>query len=117
VVGTRIPEVTPAPVASAAIVTAVAAIIMAVAIVMGAAPMVGAIITAAVEGITLAGSIREVSSLDIRQGPIIPNNISSRGNRSEPMNIRLLGHRGLVRRALWEVNYRRCPARRFNAWY
>jgi len=46
VVGIRIPAVTPDPVASAAIVMAVAAIITA----------------AAVEGITLAGSIQEVSS-------------------------------------------------------
>jgi hypothetical protein len=49
-----IPAVTPASVASAAIVTV------------------------AVEGITLAGSIREVLLPDMRPGPIIPSNISSR---------------------------------------
>ena len=56
-----IPAVTPAPVASAAIVTAVAAITTAV----------GA--TVEVEGITLGGSIREVLPLDMRPGPIIPS--------------------------------------------
>jgi hypothetical protein len=50
---------------------------MAVAIITGAAPTAVAIITAAVERITLAGSIREVSSPDMRPGPIIPSNISS----------------------------------------
>ena len=49
---------------------------MAVAIVMAAA-----ITTVAVEGITLGGSIREVSSLDMRPGPIIPSNISLRRER------------------------------------
>jgi len=53
-----IPAVTPAPVA--VIITAVVAIVMAVAI-----------ITVAVERIMLGGSIREVSSLDMRPGPIL----------------------------------------------
>jgi hypothetical protein len=61
---------------------AAAVIIMAVAIITGAAPTAVAIITVAVERITLAGSIREVSSLDMRPGPIIPSNISSRVQRS-----------------------------------
>ena len=43
-----------------------------VAIVTGAAPTVAAIITVAVEGITLGVSIREVFSLVTRPGPIIP---------------------------------------------
>ena len=60
-VGIPILAVTPAPVA--VIITAVAAIVMAVAI-----------ITVAVERIMLGGSIREVSSLDMRPGPIIPSN-------------------------------------------
>jgi hypothetical protein len=49
-------------------------------IITGVTP-VAAIIMAAVEGITLAGSIQEVLSLDMRRGPIIPSNISLRGDR------------------------------------
>jgi hypothetical protein len=68
-----IPAVTPAPVASAGIVTAVAIITVAAMVTVAAA-----IITAvAVEGIMLGGFIREVLSLDMRPGPIIPSNISS----------------------------------------
>jgi hypothetical protein len=36
---------------------------------------------AAVEGITLAGSIREVLLLDMRPAPIIPSNVSLRRDR------------------------------------
>jgi hypothetical protein len=44
---------------------------------------------AAVEGITLGASIREVLSLDMRPGPIIPSNISPRGDRNEPVTSRV----------------------------
>jgi hypothetical protein len=77
VVGIRIPAVTPAPVASAAIGTVAAGIVMAADIITGVTT-VAAITTVAVEGITLGGSIREVLSLDMRPGPIVPSNISSR---------------------------------------
>ena len=45
----------------------------------------GAIIMVAVQVIMLGDSIREVLSLDMRPGPIIPSNISSRGDRNEPV--------------------------------
>ena len=71
-----IPAVTPAPVATAAIVTVAAIITVAVAIITAVAPT-GAIIMVAVQVIMLGDSIREVLSLDMRPGPIIPSNVSS----------------------------------------
>src|SRR3979411_1994252 len=70
-VGIRIPAVTPAPVASAAIGTVGADIITGVT-------TVAAITTGAGGGMSRGGSIREVLSLDMRPGPIVPSNISSR---------------------------------------
>jgi hypothetical protein len=93
-----IPAVTPAPVASAAIVTVAAAIVTAADIITGVTT-VAAIIMAAVEGITLAGSIQEVSSLDMRPGPIIPSNILSRRDRMNQWRPSLI--RGEIKGDFW----------------